>query len=294
MSDIPVGSPPAPPGRHAAPSGWYPDPVDQRRERYWDGWQWSRDTRDNPQAQPAAPEGAPQYQQPYGQQGPQQYGQPYQQMPPQSYQQQPYQQQPYPQQPYAQQPYQQPYPGKPVYRTSDGVPLSGWWMRALAVIIDNILIGVVATVATFPIWQGSIDVFTDWWRESMAAAQSGRPMPAQPQLLTMQQNLLVSVVASLLHIAYLTLFVRFRSATVGKLVTGLRVVPVDEGRLAFERGPHIGWGPSLIRALIWVIPLATSLLWVVHLLDALWPLRGPKRQALHDLAAKTQVVRTTA
>ncbi|RYZ27722.1 MAG: DUF2510 domain-containing protein, partial [Propionibacteriaceae bacterium] len=68
MSDIPVGSPPAPPGRHAAPGGWYPDPLDLARERYWDGWQWSRNTRDSevPPAYrqapgtPAAPSG------PYG------------------------------------------------------------------------------------------------------------------------------------------------------------------------------------------------------------------------------------
>ncbi|WP_198672010.1 DUF2510 domain-containing protein, partial [Desertihabitans aurantiacus] len=46
MSEIPVGSPQPPPGRHAAPGGWYPDPVDQRRERWWDGWQWSRDVRE--------------------------------------------------------------------------------------------------------------------------------------------------------------------------------------------------------------------------------------------------------
>ena len=45
VSDIPIGSPPVPPGRHAAPGGWYPDPVDPAQERYWDGWQWSRNTR---------------------------------------------------------------------------------------------------------------------------------------------------------------------------------------------------------------------------------------------------------
>ena len=60
MSDIPVGSPPVPPGRHAAPGGWYADPVDPARERYWDGWQWSRNTRPREgQAPPyAAPAGA--------------------------------------------------------------------------------------------------------------------------------------------------------------------------------------------------------------------------------------------
>src|SRR4028118_1050230 len=58
MSDIPVGSPPVPPGRHAAPGGWYADPVDPARERYWDGWQWSRNTRPSESQPPAAARGA--------------------------------------------------------------------------------------------------------------------------------------------------------------------------------------------------------------------------------------------
>src|ERR687893_2334959 len=61
MSDIPVGSPPVPPGRHAAPGGWYADPVDPARERYWDGWQWSRNTRPRDVAPfpPPVPPGGP-------------------------------------------------------------------------------------------------------------------------------------------------------------------------------------------------------------------------------------------
>ncbi|HEV2928958.1 MAG TPA: DUF2510 domain-containing protein, partial [Propionibacteriaceae bacterium] len=58
MSDIPVGSPPVPPGRHAAPGGWYADPVDPARERYWDGWQWSRNTRPREVTRYAAPPAA--------------------------------------------------------------------------------------------------------------------------------------------------------------------------------------------------------------------------------------------
>lgn len=52
MSEIPIGSPPAPPGRHAAPTGWYPDPLDAARERYWDGWQWSSQTREGSGVRP--------------------------------------------------------------------------------------------------------------------------------------------------------------------------------------------------------------------------------------------------
>ena len=107
VSDIPVGSPPAPPGRHAAPGGWYPDPVNAAQERYWDGWQWSRNTR--PRAgSPSAGYG----QAPYA---------------------------PYPQ-PNATRPVGYTDRGRvqrrrPRPRTAS--PLASWWWRVLAVLIDK-------------------------------------------------------------------------------------------------------------------------------------------------------------
>src|SRR6478736_5390805 len=94
MSDIPVGSPVPPPGRHAAPGGWYPDPIDASQERYWDGWQWSRTTRPREASGlgGAGGWGLAQEQQGYGQQPPQEQ-QGYGQQPPQG--QQGYEQQPY-------------------------------------------------------------------------------------------------------------------------------------------------------------------------------------------------------
>ena len=41
------------PAQQLPPSGWYPDPVDQTQERFWDGTSWT--TRQRPQAvQPQA------------------------------------------------------------------------------------------------------------------------------------------------------------------------------------------------------------------------------------------------
>jgi uncharacterized RDD family membrane protein YckC len=74
---------------------------------------------------------------------------------------------------------------------------------------------------------------------------------------------------------------------VGKLACRLRVVPVDRG---LSR-PGLSWSAALIRAAVWVLPGISSLLALFTVVDALFPLWQPKRQALHDLAAKTQVVR---
>lgn len=298
MSDIPVGSPPVPPGRHAAPSGWYPDPVNPANERYWDGWQWSRNTRpiENP-APPAgpsgyAPPGASQFpgqqtggRESYGQQPPDQ--QPYGQQP---YPPQQYAPHPYGQQPYGQPVYGQPYGGKPVPCTPDGVPLAGWWARALAVVIDAVLVGFVAALVAMPIYLRVGQSISDYFRESLRAAEQGLPMPPQPEISTIissTDQLILAGVTFALHTLYLALFVRWRGATPGKLIVGLRVVPVDQGRSQEK----LGWSTVFIRAVCWTVPNLNTVLFVLRVIDVVLPLTNPKKQAMHDLAAKTQVVR---
>ena len=275
-SEIPVGSPPVPPGRHAAPSGWYPDPANPANERYWDGWQWSRNTR--PLVNPTPLAG----QQPYGQQP---YGQ------------QPYGQQPYGQQPYgqhAQQPWGQ-HPGypaapRPVPTTADGVPLAGWWWRALAITIDALIVGVIAALLALPVYLRLAEALGAYLSEAFAAAEAGRPMPPQPDVTTLissTDQLLLVVVGFVVEMAYIVGFLRWRSATPGKLVIGLRVVPVDEGRSSTS----LPWPAVIVRALVWVVPTLQAVLFVVRIIDIAMPLWNPKKQALHDVAAKTQVVK---
>jgi uncharacterized RDD family membrane protein YckC len=273
-SEIPVGSPPVPPGRHAAPSGWYPDPVNPANERYWDGWQWSRTTR--ALSGPAPTTG------PYG------AAQPYAQAP--------YPQQPYPQQP-AQGPYGPPagYPGsayarKPVPTTADGVPLAGWWWRALAVLIDGLIVTVGSLLLALPIYLRLAEALGDFITRTMEAAEQGRPMPPQPDvnaLISGSDQLILLLVGFGLETLYIIAFLRWRSATPGKLITGLRVVPVDQGRSV----DRLAWGTVVLRTLIWTVPTLQGLLFVIRVVDVLMPLWNPKRQALHDVAAKTQVVR---
>jgi uncharacterized RDD family membrane protein YckC len=260
VSDIPVGSPPAPPGRHAAPSGWYPDPVNSAQERYWDGWQWSRNTRP---IDPGAPAGR--------------YGQP-------SYGSYPA---PNVTQPAA---YARPRPGSlQATMTADGVALASWWQRALAVIIDYAIISAIVTVITFPIWRSLYAALGSYFNAVVNAQQSGSAPPtlSPTDLVPASSQLILTVatvgVAMLYHVAFL----RWKSATPGKLICGLRVVRVDQGH---DPGP-LPWSSVFIRAGIWVLPGISSLLSLITVVDALFPLWHPKRQALHDMAAKTQVIR---
>lgn len=262
MSDIPVGSPPAPPGRHAAPGGWYPDPLDLARERYWDGWQWSRTTRDSevPPAYRQAPAPAAPPPGPYG---------------------------PGPAVPYA----TGPLPGvsRQAATTADGVPLAGWWWRALAGLIDALLVGTVTFVVTLPFYSELFSAFAAWWRQALAVAQTGGQPPPTPNFAAMisgSDQVLVMLVTFVIGLAYHLPFLRVRGATLGMLACGLRVVPVDEGRFA----ARLPWPTVLVRALLWVLPGALSLR-ILTVADVLVPLWHPKRQTLHDLAARTQVVR---
>jgi uncharacterized RDD family membrane protein YckC len=263
MSDIPVGSPPAPPGRHAAPGGWYPDPLDLNRERYWDGWQWSRNTRESEVppayrhavAAPVAPRPGP-------------YGAG-------------------PVAPYVAGGGTQ--ASRQAVTTADGVPLAGWWWRALGGLLDALLVGTVSLVATLPFYRDLLGAFRTFWDAAIRAAQAGAPAPATPNfagMMTGGDQVLVMVVTFAIGMAYHLPLLRFRSATLGMLACGLRVVPVDEGRSTHR----LGWQSVLVRALLWVLPGALSLR-ILTVADVLLPLWHPKRQTLHDLAARTQVVK---
>ena len=283
VSDIPVGSPPVPPGRHAAPSGWYADPVDPVRERYWDGWQWSRNIRPRDGVPPPAGTAAGPAYAPGPGAGSQPTGYP----------------PAYPQQPgppagrgygYAQT------PGLRQAVTADGVPLAGWWWRVLATVIDGIITSALVGIIGFPLLRPLADAFRVYFESVLAAPPPGGVPPTfdPSQVLGFQSLLILTLLDAGLRMAYQVGFLRWRSATPGKLVCGLRVVPLDQGRF----GGPLSWNAIGIRAGVWVIPNAGSGLPVLgvalglfNLVDALFPLWQPRRQAIHDLVARTQVVK---
>ena len=277
MSDeIPIGSPPAPAGRHAAPPGWYSDPLDRANERYWDGWQWSRSTRvaSSPQPQLPAGTGRP-------------VGRPVAEPPRWT--------------PRSAAGQGQPYAGRglpggygsstAVLSTADGVPLSSWGARVLAAVVDVIGIGLVGLVAALPFYLDLIRFVWSFWLRSLQTAQQGGAPPSSPGAeeialhYPLSDQIWAGLITSIIAVAYYALLWRFRSATLGQLIFGLRVVPVDQGR------DRLGWNTVIVRALIWVLPLKLGYLIFFWVLDCLSPLWNAKRQALHDLAAKTQVVK---
>jgi len=130
--------------------------------------------------------------------------------------------------------------------TADGVRLSGWWWRVLAAWLDSIFISVLVAIPAFPIYRRMYGSIAAYLNEVFSAAQSGQAPPAQPAvtsfLSSTDQAALLAIQIGV-ALVYNIAFLRWRSATLGMLICGLRVVPVDRGRFT----DRLEWGSIVIR-----------------------------------------------
>jgi uncharacterized RDD family membrane protein YckC len=284
-------------------AGWYPDPAAvpgiPAGLRWWDGQQWTEHVQAAPQAAPEATPQPPAVQPPieqaptgYGQQGVDPYGQ-------QPGFREQYGQNHGPQFGEQYPPVSYPNAGYPnayfagVPSTPDGQPLAGWWSRVFATIIDGFLLLPITLLASFPFLGPVFDSFTKYIDDTVAATEQGLPAPTQTEFMSdvMGPLLAISVIGVLVNLIYTFGFLRWRSATPGKMVLGLQVRLRDQpGKLSFAT---IGqrWVVQNISTLVGLIPLVGSIGSLFGLLDSLWPLWDSKKQALHDKWAKTNVVR---
>jgi uncharacterized RDD family membrane protein YckC len=302
-------------------TGWYPDPADPARLRFWDGANWTDQTR-TPESQPEQPLIAPGYADtgssqfrlkdtvPTSQDNP--YSGTPQQVPPTYPGDQPYQSAPQ-------------YPGygnggayQPYYptmvqgpTTKDGVPLAGWWWRVLSVVLDSFVTGIVGVILTLTVFSSTIDKMTASLLNLMQKVQ------ANPQMSTTQVSneltvaidavmgdfVVMSLVMAGVALVYATVMLIVAGGTIGQLICGMRVVPTDEGRRTkYGLKP----GQALVRAFgysvvsgglsssIQFVPILGFLWPILGLVNLLWPLWDPKRQCLHDKLARTQVVRISS
>lgn len=84
----------------------------------------------------------------------------------------------------------------------------------------------------------------------------------------------------LVGLVYETTFIALRGQTLGKMAVGIRVVRQHDGAIP-------GWGPSFVR---WFVPVLASIVPFGAMVVYLWMLWDPRRQGLHDRAARTLVV----
>lgn len=166
------------------------------------------------------------------------------------------------------------------------VPLATWGSRAIAKIIDWVIESVIA--APFILFVVR-DAFLRFWDavQALPADTVTVPPPVMTQLTT-------DVTAQLVPITVVTVLVGFLytvpqdaiwNRTLGKRMLGIRIRPkVSDGRL--------GWLRATVRWAVWTV-FAEAFSGLLLLLDILWPLWDrPWRQAIHDKAATTIVVRS--
>ncbi|MDX3096160.1 RDD family protein [Streptomyces sp. ME19-03-3] len=208
------------------------------------------------------PQGGSGDQNPYGQQ-------PYGQQPhPQG--QNPYDQQPFPQQ---QQPYGYPQQGPgygqiPTDPALAGMPpLAGLGQRFVARLIDTVILLVISVVSAFVLYPSG-------WTSDPTSVGVGSQFAA-------------GVLGWGLFFVYEGLMVSRDGQTLGKKAMKIRVARLADG--AVPAGA--GWS----RAAVYVLPgllISFCVGFLFWLLNVLWPLWDkPYRQALHDKAAKTVVVK---
>ena len=252
------------------PAGWYPDPAQTHaaRLRYWDGTGWTEHVHDPQPPAPAHPS-YPAYPAYPGQA--QQYGQPHAPTAgPVGYA-----------------------PALPQPRTTpDGQPLSGWWRRVLAQVIDSLILSpvIIGILAAFVAARWG--EFSTWFDEYSRAVDAGRTPPAPPELFQPFSAEMFGMAAAYAVVVgvYTLGFWRWKQATPGKLAAGIRI------RRREAPGP-MPWSTMLRRFLfVQALAFAAYVPWVgfvailVSLLDVLWPLWDSRNQALHDKVAGTNVV----
>jgi uncharacterized RDD family membrane protein YckC len=253
----------------------------------------------------------PQYGQPgqgqYGQPGQGQYGQP-------EYGQPQYGQYAGPQQPQygqyggpQQSQYQHPpagygYPGQRVKVAPDGQPLSGWWRRVFAKIIDSIIVGIVGLPLTGYFYYQYMQVIVDYFEDTLHAAEAGTPttnMTLPPEVY--KWLIPAALIGFAVSFLYEYLFLTKKGSTPGKMALGIAVRYIPAGSAVpgqFVVVPPPGtavakrYGLQILFSVAGVIPLVGSLAGFGALLDYLWPLWDDRKQALHDKVAGTYVVRT--
>ncbi|MDR0435955.1 MAG: RDD family protein [Propionibacteriaceae bacterium] len=272
-------------------AGWYPDPADQARQRYWDGTHWTAETRGG------VPDFAVEPATSYANAENELHGGDYGTQPvtPSTYQAEPssaYQ-------PGDIMPGYGAYNPDPAYEppryggydysgpvTADGVPLAGWWWRVLAMVLDGALLTALGQVYSvfLPDWGTG---FQRWVNDFIDAVERGAlvyPDFRDPSYDFVGPLSTYAMVATVVALLYSTAMLSFKGATVGMLICRLRVVPVDQGL-------HVGGlpiGKAFLRCLAYDLMAAFAVPLVINVLFPLWD-RG--RQTLHDKIVGTQVVR---
>jgi uncharacterized RDD family membrane protein YckC len=191
--------------------------------------------------------------------------------------------------------------------TPDGERLAGWWWRVLASVLDGVFLGIAVQLISLPVQvdvQRELNDLNDRYLNTTPGGTIDFSAFSSGFLDVYRDHIVgLLLVPTVFSLAYFVGFLRWKGATPGKLICGLRV------RLR-ERPGRLPWSTIGVRTLVQTIlpwfaliagvlsgsVAAAALLYLAamtfYVVDALWAAGSKKRQALHDIAARTNVVKT--
>ncbi|MDE9367813.1 RDD family protein [Luteipulveratus sp. YIM 133132] len=177
----------------------------------------------------------------------------------------------------------------PVPTTPDGRPISGWWRRFGAYVVDGMLILVVSSIASWPWSQSWFETYADYARDVTDAQQRGLTRPSAPEALQELPWQWLLIFVALLAV-YEIGFTVWRGQTVGKMITGISVRQLEHATLPTLSEAAVRFLVKGIAFVLAPITVLSGLGTLFTVADGLWPLGDRNRQALHDKAPGTVVV----
>lgn len=173
-----------------------------------------------------------------------------------------------------------------------GMVLAGPGIRILARIIDWALFTVLTAIAFLSV--GGLEWVGDVIELISESAETGEPLDTAELTDSTPSSVPATVVALALAVLQISLLA-LKGATVGKLLTGIRVICQDTGALP------PGWGPALRRnllVLLGLIPIVGGIIGLLGVLVGLASLvllfADRQRRTVMDLIASTFVVKRPA
>lgn len=157
-----------------------------------------------------------------------------------------------------------------------GYVLSPWWRRVGAALVDGVVL--------LPFVFGLSVLFGISAHDYFNASRGSLFVPNSIGL----RNEAGSLLAALIYLP--TIMKLTDGRTVGKFATRIRVVRVDQKPMTFTRA---GFREVVVKNLVFgAYPLSDLL--ILPVLDSLWPLWDRQNRAIHDMLARTRVVRVDA
>lgn len=141
------------------------------------------------------------------------------------------------------------------------LPKAGFWIRAAACLLDNLLLGATLLVLNTLLLAAAIFVSGDVGSEMQRA-----------------MGLIINLFSMVFSLTYFVFFTGYCGQTPGKMALRLRVIRSDGG--------GVGYGRAFLREVIGKF-LSAAILFIGYLMVAF----HPRKQGLHDLVADTCVIK---